>query len=368
MRRNGWLSLLFTLVFVVGAISDAAARPRHGRHHTKAVVADKGGGGHNTSGESPGQGSDKGGSAGATQSVSQGNGNGNNGQGNGNGNNGQGNGNGNAGSDSPQGKGSDDTSTASGPQADQPKDDDNPAKGDDKPKGDDQSPKGAPPVADPTIAGDVPTGLLGAPRISLGTLPEALQPTAGTNALVAPQAGRVLVQSDDGRFVPMGGPGRIPVGAFVDANQGVVAIVNRLPDGSSQTAAFAGAKFQLRKTADGTITAVLRGSSFREICGKVTAAADDGAPGRRVPTASAARARSRKVVRSLWASDKGGKYQTYGRNSVATVRGTVWQTVDRCDGTLIRVAEGEVVVHDRRTHKDVVVTAGHSYLALDPEA
>ena len=190
-----------------------------------------------------------------------------------------------------------------------------------------------------------------------------------TDVLVAPAAGQVLVSDGDGGFVPMDGAARVPVGAFVDANQGVITLVNRLPDGTTQTGSFAGAKFQVRQTANGTTTLILRGELVpRHLRRRHRARPTTAAPADRGPTAGAARAKSKRVVRSLWASDHGGKYKTYGRNSVATVRGTVWQTVDRCDGTLVRVAEGEVVVHDRRKHKDVVVTAGHSYLALDPGA
>jgi hypothetical protein len=37
-----------------------------------------------------------------------------------------------------------------------------------------------------------------------------------------------------------------------------------------------------------------------------------------------------------------GHFRTIGRYSAATVRGTVWQTVDRCDGTLTVDTEGVV--------------------------
>jgi hypothetical protein len=77
--------------------------------------------------------------------------------------------------------------------------------------------------------------------------------------------------------------------------------------------------------------------------------------------ASAARAHAR-VVRSLWASDNHGRFRTYGRNSVATVRGTRWITRDRCDGTLTDVQQGRVSVKPS-AGRAVLVSAGHSYLA-----
>jgi len=45
------------------------------------------------------------------------------------------------------------------------------------------------------------------------------------------------------------------------------------------------------------------------------------------------------------------------------VRGTLWLTADRCDGTLTRVTRGRVAVHDFRRRRTVLVRAGKSYLA-----
>jgi hypothetical protein len=69
-----------------------------------------------------------------------------------------------------------------------------------------------------------------------------------------------------------------------------------------------------------------------------------------------------KNVRSLWASGK-GRFRTKGKYSSASIRGTKWQTTDRCDGTLTTVAEGAVTVHDNKLNKNVTVSAPNSYLA-----
>jgi hypothetical protein len=45
------------------------------------------------------------------------------------------------------------------------------------------------------------------------------------------------------------------------------------------------------------------------------------------------------------------------------VRGTIWLTEDRCDGTLTRVKRGVVAVQDFGTRKTKLVRAGKSYLA-----
>jgi hypothetical protein len=71
-------------------------------------------------------------------------------------------------------------------------------------------------------------------------------------------------------------------------------------------------------------------------------------------------------VRKLWGKGK-GHYRTKGRFAAATVLGTWWATVDRCDGTLIIVKQGVVVVRDLVTKKNHTVTAGHSYLAKTPQ-
>ena len=77
--------------------------------------------------------------------------------------------------------------------------------------------------------------------------------------------------------------------------------------------------------------------------------------------AAAAKKTSTKPVRQLWASGK-GHFSTKGPYAAATIRGTRWETVDRCDGTLIRVSRGAVAVRDFVKKKTVVVKAGRSYL------
>jgi len=68
------------------------------------------------------------------------------------------------------------------------------------------------------------------------------------------------------------------------------------------------------------------------------------------------------VIRQLWANAK-GKFRTSGRYASATVRGTIWLTADRCDGTLTRVTQGAVQVSDFILKKKFLVHAGASHLA-----
>ena len=78
---------------------------------------------------------------------------------------------------------------------------------------------------------------------------------------------------------------------------------------------------------------------------------------------ASAAAVSKKVLQLLHASGH-GKFRTKGRYAAATVRGTIWTTADRCDGTLVHSIKDSVTVNDLVRHKTVIVRAGHSYLAL----
>jgi hypothetical protein len=68
-------------------------------------------------------------------------------------------------------------------------------------------------------------------------------------------------------------------------------------------------------------------------------------------------------VLALLSATAHGDFQTRGRYSAATVRGTAWDTIDRCDGTLIRAIQGVVIVRDFRLHKTITLEVGQQYLA-----
>ena len=96
-------------------------------------------------------------------------------------------------------------------------------------------------------------------------------------------------------------------------------------------------------------------------CGSRARASAAAARGRRGALAGAAQL-SRRTIRRLRSNAK-GRFRTRGRHSAATVRGTVWITADRCDGTLTTVKRGKVAVRDFRRKRTVIVRAGKSYLA-----
>jgi streptogramin lyase len=187
----------------------------------------------------------------------------------------------------------------------------------------------------------------------------ALEPEAG-EAIVAEPKGRVRFKRPGGRWRPLPAWGaELPLGVALDTRRGSINLTSAARNGRRQTGRFGGGIMQVRQPrgARGRIDVYLRGGNFKA-CARLAAARRRRA--RSSPLASASRSRR---VRRLWGSDSGGRYRTHGRHSHATVRGTRWLTEDRCDGTLTRVTDGSVVVRDHTRRRNVVVRAGHSYLA-----
>ena len=199
------------------------------------------------------------------------------------------------------------------------------------------------------------------------TLDELPAPILGRITNVAPVSGTVFVAvptaatasaarsrtSQKGlTFVPLREARQIPVGSFLDTRRGVVRLRSAAGAGRTQTGDFRSGLFQVlqsrRRSARGLTDLVLKGGSFaRSRCT---------ARGRRA-SAGAARRLSRRRVRRLRGNAR-GRFRTRGRYSSATVRGTIWDTSDRCDGTLTKVRRGSVVVRDLRRRKNIVVRAG----------
>jgi hypothetical protein len=182
-------------------------------------------------------------------------------------------------------------------------------------------------------------------------LPGAAPPQLGTSMLLDTGKGTVLVKlPGTSRYVPLADAANLPFGTTIDTRKGEVALSTALPGGKEQTGTFTGGKFEVRqpKSARGMTDIHLRGV-FTTRC-----------PRKKV--ARAAGKRARKTVRRLWGKDKGGRFRTHGRDSVATVRGTRWLTEDRCDGTFTKVTEGAVDVRAKRGGQTRRVKAGRAVL------
>jgi hypothetical protein len=188
-------------------------------------------------------------------------------------------------------------------------------------------------------------------------------PILGKSFQVGPLSGRILVMLPPVRrldlaraaatgFVPLAESRTLPVGSTIDATGGVARITTAADrPGTLQVGDFGAGRFRVLQNR--------RERGLTEL---------DLVVGRAAATSCATRARrplSRRVLAQLRSSVT-GSFRTRGRFSAATVRGTSWDTVERCDGTLTRVHLGVVVVTDRRRARNVVVRAGRAYLARAP--
>ncbi len=172
-------------------------------------------------------------------------------------------------------------------------------------------------------------------------------------------------------FVPLKGAEVLPVGTVVHSLRGRLALTSAASRlrGRTQTqrAEFFRGIFQIRQRRARlpTTDIHLRSANFVQECGSAAragTAAGAKATGAFDVFAAQARRRSRKVVSRLLGNGK-GRFRTIGRHSAATVRGTVWLTQERCDGTLTHVIRGVVSVRDNRARRTVTVRAGRSYIA-----
>lgn len=192
-------------------------------------------------------------------------------------------------------------------------------------------------------------------------------PVLGKTVDVGPVSGSVFIKlpaaaaragaahaAKGSSFVPLTEAREIPVGSQIDARQGKLVVMTATTTaGQLGAGAFSGGIFQLlqRRSEVGLTDLRLGSAAAARIC-KSTGKA----------RTAAARKLSKRVLALLHASVS-GQFRTTGRFSAATVRGTEWTTTDRCDGTLTSVARGSVTVYNFRAKRNIVVPAGHSYLA-----
>ena len=194
-------------------------------------------------------------------------------------------------------------------------------------------------------------------------------PTLGVNVNVGRVSGVVLVgipsvaaraagvrTSQKGvRFVPLTQARQIPVGSFLDTRRGVVRLSSaRNTAGAAQTGDFGRGLFQVLQS---------RKRSAKGLTDLRAEGAPASAPVASATRGSARHSRCRAHDPPRLRSNAGGRFRTRGRHSAATVRGTKWETIDRCDGTLTKVTRGSVTVRDFRRKKSLIVKAGKSYLA-----
>jgi hypothetical protein len=217
------------------------------------------------------------------------------------------------------------------------------------------------------------------PDQTFTTLPSAPPPppTIGVTANMQPVQGLVLVKlparahlahdtlSKGRGFVPLTQNRQLPVGSEVDARRGTLElIVATAKKHRTQMAKLSGGLFTVTQQRSGVLKGLATltldeglfpGAPSYASCSnaKPSGTAPQGEIARKVP----------RYLQTLSATDDHGSFRTVGHYSAATVRGTSWDTSDRCDGTLTAVHRGSVDVLDFSTRRTVVLHAGESFLA-----
>ena len=161
---------------------------------------------------------------------------------------------------------------------------------------------------------------------------KALTPVLARSVVVAPVTGKVRVKvAGTHHTVALREPRRIPTESLIDATHGTVRLVSASAQaGKTQVGRFDGGAFVVRQHRTALTDLVLTSTRrIVDICGGAGAGA---AARKRLPP---------KVIRSLHGNAK-GHFRTVGRYAAATVRGTKWTTVDRCDGTEATAGSGVV--------------------------
>ena len=187
------------------------------------------------------------------------------------------------------------------------------------------------------------------------------KPVIGKSVVVDPVAGTVTIRlPGSDTDLPLGAAGgQLPVGTTIDARRGTVRLKTAV-SGGTQTGDFWGGRFSVRQAKGAGLVTLTTDRTPLSGCGPTVYRP----PAELSPVLQAfGGVAAKKPRRILWGKDNKGKFRTQGHDSVATVRGTRWATIETCAGTITKVVEGAVAVKDLRTKRTILVRAGHSYLA-----
>jgi hypothetical protein len=158
-------------------------------------------------------------------------------------------------------------------------------------------------------------------------------------------------------FVRVTQTGTFPIGSSVEVSTGVARLTTAVAGaGGIQSGVFSRGRFEVTQSRDAHGLTELH---LYDDPSAVRACTHMG-------MARAARRRLPKRVIARLHSHVAGHFRTDGRYSSTSAHGTVWETLDRCDGTLTRVLRDSVVVDDFVRHRKVVLHAGRHYLASAP--
>lgn len=165
-------------------------------------------------------------------------------------------------------------------------------------------------------------------------------PVAGETFNAEPTEGTVAAKckGDEG-FAELDEPTQLDVGCVVDATEGTVVITSARGEDGTQTAEFWDGRFKVVQEAGSTATVMKLTGPLGE---------DD--------------------EREVWAEGS-GDFTTEGDRGAASIRSTVWLVEDLANGsTRVTVQEGKVNFQDFVKGIAVVVNAGESYTAGQPQS
>jgi len=191
---------------------------------------------------------------------------------------------------------------------------------------------------------------------AVGTIHYTRNPRPGdVNIQTGGKQGQCVKTTTSSTCEPVSGLHQLKISdvQYVNPGTGAVLIQSVAGKGSFSGTPFKLHEAKLGKTKRPLLVLTLIGGKFG-ICVSKATVADSRSP--------AAFDKKKKPVRRLWGHGR-GRFQTRGRYSAGTVRGTTWETLDRCDGTVTVVRTGVVDVYDFVLKKHVRVPAGSSYLA-----
>jgi len=203
------------------------------------------------------------------------------------------------------------------------------------------------------LTAPAPPGTTSPATGAAGILPP---PVAGKTVNVKLARGTVRLKlPGTKRFIKLTEDMQVPLGTIFDTTHGRVTLTSAADrNGRTAHAWFYSGIFKVGQTRGARPITDLSLAGAKPSCG------------RRAGKRAAVAAKKKKKSRRLW-GDGSGAFRTTGQLSAATVRGTKWVVIDRCDGTLTRVVRGVVAVRDFKRHKTVIVRAGKQYLARRPK-
>ena len=185
----------------------------------------------------------------------------------------------------------------------------------------------------------------------------AIPPVAGRTGVVTHVSGEVFVRvpSSGAVFRPLKGIASIPIGSTIDARKGVVAVqtaANGLASSSRgyrrQDATLRAGIFALRQAQARRNRRARIASDFVLVYPPdVDVDCNASTP--------------RRVLRKLTVK-AAGTFRVIGAHSRASGRNATLTTIDRCAGTLTRVARGRVTIRRPGRRATVVVSAGRSHM------